>query len=380
MDRARVVSELAELGSIDALLARHESLAREEVVSALRYAADLIAAETEPQLETSPLYRAYNGYMLGLFTAAAMVFSVREETERRETTLHRLLEFLLEIRHEFGRPLTLDDPAGRPQEAFDEDAIDALVRELDHDLADYYQLGLATFRYVVLGAGADDEEEAHRLLRALGHPPMIFRSTIDEPMRAGASEERTWQDMMTICLRLARELVAGLAEEGDTCFVALPFTAPYEGRYLNFYRGAARRLKLQSIRAWGGLGQEEHQELLLALIAKSGALLAEVSEPNANVALEVGFALGQNKSVFLVAEQDRWKNAANIQLDWVFPYRVAGEEPEPHEVDRAGLYFTTLRALRRPGPIPAWSAKPVEVLQKLNEIFAKESPGQEPGE
>ena len=367
IDRARIVSELVELGSIDALLARHDSLTRDEVTSALRYASDLVAAEEGPPFETSPLYRAYNGFMLGVFLAASMVFSVRGEDERQNAAINRLLEFLLELTHEFRKELALDANTGNL-----EDAIDTTVRELDPELASYYQLGLATFRYVVLGTGADDAREAQRLLSELGYPPMIFQSTLDESLQASAPEERTWQDMMTTCLRLARELVIGLAEESDTCFVALPFKAPYEERYLNFYRLVARRMKWRSIRAWGGLGQEEHQELLLALIAKSGTLLADVSEQNANVALEIGFALGQNKMALLVAEQDRWKNAANIQLDWVFPYRVVENEAGPQEVERAGLYFTALKVLRRPGSVPSWSARPIDVLQKLTEIFAKE--------
>ena len=98
--------------------------------------------------------------------------------------------------------------------------------------------------------------------------------------------------------------------------------------------------------------------------------MAEVSEPNPNVALEIGFALGQGKMAFLVAEQDRWKSAANIQLDWVFPYRVVEHEPGPAEVERAGLYFTALKALRRPGSVPSWSATPIDVLQTLTEIVA----------
>ncbi len=365
MEPARIMSELAELGSIDALLARHDSLTPEAVASALRHASDLLAADAQPRFEVSPLYRAYNGFMLGTFLAGSMVFSVRGEHDRRNLAANRLLEFLLEFTHEFGQPLALDAKAEDL-----EGAIDATVRELDHDLASYYQLGLATFRYVVLGTGADEALEAQRLLGELGYPPMMFQSILDEPLRASASEERTWQDMMTSCLRFARELVIGLAEEADTCFVALPFKAPYEDRYLNFYRLSARRMGWRSIRAWGGLGQEEHQELLLALIAKSGTLMAEVSEPNPNVALEIGFALGQGKMAFLVAEQDRWKSAANIQLDWVFPYRVVEHEPGPAEVERAGLYFTALKALRRPGSVPSWSATPIDVLQTLTEIVA----------
>lgn len=130
-------------------------------------------------------------------------------------------------------------------------------------------------------------------------------------------------------------------------------------------------MKQRAIRAWGGLGYEEHQELLLATIAKSGTLLGEVTEPNVNVAVEIGFALGQSKTVYLVADQDSWKSAANIQLDRVFPYRTQDGEVPEDEGMRAGLYFTTLKALRRPGLVPIWSAKPLVVLQSLGRIIGE---------
>src|SRR5262245_60643774 len=71
MERARIISELARFGSIDALIAAHGSLTAEVVSSVLRYASDLVAAEEAPAFETSPLYRAYNGFMLGPFFAGS---------------------------------------------------------------------------------------------------------------------------------------------------------------------------------------------------------------------------------------------------------------------------------------------------------------------
>jgi hypothetical protein len=377
MDRAKLVSDLARVGSIEGLLAQDPTLTPETVAGVLDHAALLLAEEDRPRQPISPLYRAYNGFMLGLFTAAAFVFDLRQETQRHETVIHRISEFLLEFTHEFGTVIDLEDADNF------EDAVDGQLRALDDEIADFYQLGLATFRRVVLHAGedpirneaAEDEAQAEQILHRLGHPPVLLRSVLDDSARTDREEEPTWQDMITNCIRLVRDIVAGLPEEPDTCFVALPFRTPYEERYLNFYRGAARRMAQRSIRAWGGVGDEEHQELLLALIAKSGALLADVTEPNANVALEVGFALGQNKMVYLVADQDVWKNAANIQLDWVFPYRTTSGEVRPGEEERAGLYFTALKALRRPGPIPAWTGKPILVLQAINEI--RQQPDQE---
>jgi hypothetical protein len=371
MERARLIAELAEVGSMKALLERHPSLTRDELTSILDHAARLLAEADGPgRTQLSPLYRVYNGFLLGMFTAGAIVLEVRGETERAAAAVHRVSEFLLEVCNEFGTEPDFGDPADL------ESAILEQLRSLDDELADYYTLGLATFRCVVLGDAAlpDDEPEALRLLHQLGHPPRLFTAMLAEARTPEDEGEPTWQDMITTCIGLAREMVAGLVEEPDTCFVALPFRAPYEQRYLNFYRGAAARMGQRAIRAWGGLGQEEHQELLLALISRSGALLADVTEPNVNVTLEVGFALGQNKTVFLVAEQERWTNTANIQLDWVFPYRVNGDEPEPGEMERAGLYFTTLKALRRPGPIPSWSARPLDVLQQLTRIFDAAQP------
>lgn len=369
MDRAQVISELASSGSIEALLEHYPELNREAVTRILDDAAVLLAQEDQGPPPTSPLYRAYNGYMLGLFTAASFVFDLREEQHRRRAVLHRISEFLLELASQLGKSVDLGNA-----ETF-EDAIEGQAQALDPELADYYRLGLAAFRRVVLHErpeAADDQREAEETLQRLGHPPAFFAAMLDESGRRDGSDDRTWQDMMTDCLHLVRDMVANLADEPDTCFVALPFCEPYEGRYLNFYRGVAARMKQRAIRAWGGLGDEEHQELLLALIAKSGALLGEVTETNVNVALEIGFALGQNKTVYLVADQASWKSAANVQLDWVFPYRTQDGETQDGEEGRAGLYFTTLKALRRPGPVPSWSAKPLVVLQNLNRILQAE--------
>lgn len=366
MDRAQVISDLAKNGSIDALLERHPELSREAVIGLLDHAAALLAEEDQEPPPTSPLYRAYNGYMLGLFTAASFAFDVGEEQRRRETVLHRISEFLLELAGQFGTSVDLGEARSF------EDAIEGQVHALDPELADYYRLGLAAFRRVVLHERpetADDQREAEEILHRLGHPPAFFAAMLDDSGRRDPSDDRTWQDMMTDCLYLAREMVANLADEPDTCFVALPFCDPYEGRYLNFYRNVAARMKQRAIRAWGGLGDEEHQELLLAVIAKSGTLLGEVTETNVNVALEIGFALGQNKTVYLVADQASWKSAANIQLDWVFPYRTQDGDVLDGEEVRAGLYFTTLKALRRPGLVPSWSAKPLIVLRNLNQII-----------
>ena len=369
MDRSKMIIELAEVGSIDALLARYDSLTREDVIRALDYAAQLVASDNPPPKPLSPLYCAHNGFMLGLFTAAFILFKIRGTRKRRKFVLEKIGEFLLLLANEVGQNLNMGNSADNL-----EDALETQVREIDEKLADYYLLGLATFRHVILantrGASADDAEQAEQLLSRLGHPPIIFRDAMEE-MNSYGEGEPTWQDMMSVCLRFERKIVEGLEPEEDTCFVALPFTPTYEERYLNFYRRCAGMMQQRAIRAWGDLGKEEHQELLLALIAKSGALLADVTEANPNVALEVGFALGQSKKVYLVAEEKQWRNMANVQLDWVYPYRMKGANWEIDAANRAGLYFTALNALRRPGLVPSFFDKPINVLTQLGEILNK---------
>ena len=315
----------------------------------------------------SPIYRAYNGVMLGLFTAGSLLADHGGKQRRRGALLRRVVEFLAELSNDTQNSLQLDESAGNI-----EDAVDRAARTCDEQLADYYQLGLATFRYVITAgsgrAAARDRKKAERVLHELGHPPVIFRGALEAESVASQRRGRTSQDIFTICLRLVRELIVGVIDEADTCFVAIPFTKLFEQRYLLFYRQVADRLNYQAIRAWGGIAREEHQELLLALIAKTGLLMADVTIANANVALEIGVALGQGKTPLLLADQSRWKRAANIQLDWVYPYHAVGRHWESAAAERAGLYFTMLRALRKPGTIPSWSSRPVDVLRMMSEI------------
>lgn len=367
-DPADLVAEIAELGSIDAVLERHPKVSRDDVDAAVHRASSLLAADGELLPPTSPLLNAYNGFMLGLFIGASLVFEHRNEFDRRAELITRVTEFLVGLAHEHGVAL-------EPESADNiEDAVRTMAGSLHEDLARYYDLALASFRCIVLGDEESDDyagdlEEAERLLLELGHSPILLRATLESPNPGYQVEAASWQGMMTICLRMARSLVADLPPEPETCFVAMPFTEPFEERYLRFYRVIASRLGKRAFRAWGALGNENHQELLLALIAKSGALLAEVTVPNANVTLEVGFALGQSKDVYLVAEGERWRATANIQLDWVYPYEASEVDWEVKAADMGGMFFTALSSLRRPGPIPSWSESPIAILELLGGLM-----------
>ena len=369
MDRPQIIRELAEVGSIDSLLTRYESLSRSDVVDALHAAANDAQSWSDPE-PLSPLYRAYNGYMLGLFIAGSLLYDHLGKQQRREAVIRRVTDFLLELSTDTRQPLEM----GSPQNTNIEKALDLAARARDERLADYYQLGLVAFRYVIGADGREKAKEARqgqRLLHALGHPPMLFKAALERESGDDRDKGLTGQRIFTTCLHLGRELIEGLGIEDDTCFVALPFRRTFEWRYLRFYRQVAARIRKRCLRAWGGVFGEDHQELLLALVAKSGVLIADVTVPNANVALEVGLALGQGKTPLLLADQARWKRTANVQLDWVYPYRASGKKWESDAAMRAGLYYTTLHALRQPGVIPSWSSRPLRVFELWNEVVAK---------
>ena len=83
MDRAQILTALAEVGSIEGVLARYGSLSRAAVVEALHDAARVAEQPNEPE-PFSPIYRAYNGLMLGLFTAGSLLFDHVGKQRRRD--------------------------------------------------------------------------------------------------------------------------------------------------------------------------------------------------------------------------------------------------------------------------------------------------------
>ena len=107
MDRAQVISELASSGSIDALLKSHPELSRKKVTRILNGVALLVAQEDEAPRPTSPLYCAYNGYMLGLFKAAAFLAGIHKKQRRRKDAVERIGDFLLEFASQTGKSLDL---------------------------------------------------------------------------------------------------------------------------------------------------------------------------------------------------------------------------------------------------------------------------------
>ena len=114
--------------------------------------------------------------------------------------------------------------------------------------------------------------------------------------------------------------LAGVRSERRTCFVAMPFRGPFERYYDSFYRPALHELGFRAVRAWGGVGMEDYLEVILLLMAKSGACLADVTGQNPNVLYELGAAQGMGKKVFIVKEGTKGKLPANVTQHTAFRF------------------------------------------------------------
>ncbi len=369
MERSEILKKLAETLDINSFLAEHPELEKQDIIDGLRWGSDLIwEKENPPPIKISNLYRAYNGTVAGFFVGASLLFDFRKEYDLRNQATKGISDFLVTYSNQFKNNAEVGSDYANMEEAIEQE-----LKAHDTIITEYYLLGLAIFRYITLLDNSDETEDdlqtAKHLLTTLGHAPLLLEKATRKFRENTAKKDPTWQEMMNACMQVLRELIMSIEEEKNTCFVAIPFVEPYLERYLDFYRAIAKNMNMLAIRAWGGLGNEDHQEMLFTLVAKSGALLADVTEPNANVSMEVGYALGKGKRLWLVAEGNNWRNVSNVKMDWVFPYNISEDKYWPFEqADRAGLYLTALEATKRPGPIPSWHTDPIEIFDFFNSM------------
>jgi hypothetical protein len=133
-------------------------------------------------------------------------------------------------------------------------------------------------------------------------------------------DETSIDDVMSPALAFLRDLLEPLDPEPDTCFVAMPFSEPFEEQYAAVYRPMMSGVGYRTLRAWGGLASEAHVDLLLTLIDKSGALLAELTGLNPNVAFELGYAYGRDKAAIPMCDSAQPLGFANIHGLAILPY------------------------------------------------------------
>lgn len=177
----------------------------------------------QPPLDRfSPLYCAYNGFLLGQFLSLAFAqFGGREYVARRS----RMLEFLSEI------DVALDIP-GAPPGLGSETHVDLLqavlprVLERSGPLADFLLLGALLTHYGILADS--DPQTARETIEQFEHLRAKHKlPEIDPPRFLLDPERRDVDDVLSPSLAYLGEVVDALAVEPETAFVIMPFKQPY---------------------------------------------------------------------------------------------------------------------------------------------------------
>jgi tetratricopeptide (TPR) repeat protein len=264
----------------------------------------------------SPLYCAYNGFLLGQFISLSFAGYGRAGYPVRRA---RMLEFMAEAGIAADLP---EEPSGlgSPEHERLLEQVLPQAKARAEPLGDFTLLGTLLTHYGVLAeSDPDTARDSLDLIESIrsehGLPPI-------EPSRfVVGQEDRHVDDVLSPSLAYLAEIVDGVDVEPDTAFVVMPFSPPYAEYFSTFYRSSLEKAGLRAFRAWGGLSSEDYGVLLLKLISKSGFAWADVSEPNANVFYEVGAAHAFGKLAMIVTREDRaHQTPANIGHDAVVRY------------------------------------------------------------
>jgi hypothetical protein len=96
-----------------------------------------------------------------------------------------------------------------------------------------------------------------------------------------------------------------MIEIPKTCFIIQAFDAgKYDKRYQEVYKDAVEASNLKPIRADEVLGIQPIIETIEEQISECDAILADISESNENVFLELGYALAKNKPCVIICDRE----------------------------------------------------------------------------
>lgn len=286
----------------------------------------------------SPLLCRYNGFMLGATVSMCEYPFVR----RRFSALrHRAQEFLDEVGLDHRLPADQQTYIGQ-MGAFVPWLLDA-ARERSTHLGDFVQLGMGLVVYVMARDSLPDAaaEVLTDRLYPLLEKHSLSREELDRSLARvpALPDNPTIDEVLSPLLRFLTHAVRKARVEPRTCFVAMPFRRPYRDRYGSFYTPLLLHLEYRPLRAWGGIANEDYHELLLALLAKSGMVLADISGLNHNVVYEIGAAHALGKRVILLQDTPRQRvpaNAGNVR--WPYDSRPSHRD-EALTKAAAGIAF-----------------------------------------
>ncbi len=273
----------------------------------------------------SPLFSCYNGAMLGFFAYTAQFELAKPQFHFVRT---RMQEFLDIVAIPLQIPTTHKAYARRFLE-FQERLAKSLA-ERAPGIMPWFGLGLGFVSSSFANVGMENPnyenwEVAQEILEHYGLPKDLF----DRYVREASLDDNRGLDFQTImnpALQFLQKIIESFEIEANTCFVAMPFAKTFVENFPCLYRPLLEANGYRAFRAWGGLTSEFYLTLLMQLIAKSGAVLADVTGPNTSVVHEVGIAHGMGKPTILIANSKRYHAPANLQDLNVMFYTVEGKD------------------------------------------------------
>lgn len=256
-------------------------------------------------MRTSPLYCRANGFMLGSFLALA-----RHRFARPLYRVHRarVEEFMAELDVPVRLPPTHRDYDRAADRVLQEHVL--ICRNQAVELGDFVLLGaMAVIDGTTRLAGAFESDDLrHEACAILERHGLLASGLYDRYLARVrlASEEQPGvrvDSVLSPALALLLDCLEPLPADPQSCFVAMPFRGAFAGYFGRFYRPLAEELDAAALRMWGGLSGEAYVDLMLAIIRRSGRVIADLSGANPNVVYEFGVARGLGKPVTVLCQR-----------------------------------------------------------------------------
>ena len=284
------------------------------------------------QSTPSEVYQRYYGFMLGFVTSLLRMDWAKP---RYAAHRYRMEEVMFEL--DIGWKL----PKRHSEYRRDDRIQLALARELTivgKIISDFYAFGVSVL-HVFVDPQSQPGRTASRTFREVA-----LEYDLDLELLAGRVR-RNWdrglqdEDLIAELLGRAFELAAvcllSVAKDPRTCFVIMPFAQPFRDYYRTFYRRSLNLAGYESIRAWEGVTNERYLSMVLMLLQKCGAALADLSAPegsnvpNLNVIHEVGINMGSTNLTYLIRQRPEGALPSNfIGLPYLTYDPSAGNWPE----------------------------------------------------
>lgn len=255
----------------------------------------------------SSLYCRANGFLLGCFQML-----IRYEFARKLYPFHlaRMREFLAEAEIAVELP---GDPHVYAKHA--DELMQTLVMaclQRNKELGEFAFIGGASVLDASMrAAGTVESDELRDQIAGTLERNGLDGAALYERFLAEVAHERAQagrprlliDQFLSPAMRLLRDAISALPSDEHTCFIAMPFKAPYASYFASFYRPFANALDCTALRMWGGLSGEDYVDLMLAIMGRCGTVIADLSDANGNVIFEVGAARALNKRISLVCQR-----------------------------------------------------------------------------